>query len=139
MRRRKSEERPSARVATSFRRAHEKKRPLAYRVPGVGALAALFARIAAIRRGRAPVGLLLLLPLAMLLDAYDIVDELALGPLGMGLSFLVESEEEAVALVERLRPAARRSRGGARSACPRPGWRACSRRVASPLTGLLAI
>lgn len=64
---------------------------LANRIPLVGPLAALIGRLAELRVGRAPVGLLLLLPLAILLDVFDTFDELALGPVGMGASFLLET------------------------------------------------
>lgn len=64
---------------------------LAARVPGVSALAELFARVAALRRGRTPVGLLALLPVAVLLDVFDAADELFLGPVGMLASFVLET------------------------------------------------
>lgn len=63
----------------------------AERIPGVRALAAIFRRLAAIRVGRVPVGLFALLPVALALDLFDVGDELVGGPLGMGLSFLVEA------------------------------------------------
>lgn len=63
----------------------------AKRIPGVSGLAAFFRRVAAFRRGRVPLGLLALLPVAILIDLLDIPDELAGGPLGMGLSFILES------------------------------------------------
>lgn len=61
------------------------------KIPGVSALAALFARVASLRAGRLPVGLLALLPVALLLDFFDFADELFLGPVGVGASFLIES------------------------------------------------
>lgn len=63
----------------------------ARRIPGVGAMASGFARVAERRAGRVPVGLLALLPVALLIDVFDAADELALGPIGMAASFLVES------------------------------------------------
>lgn len=64
---------------------------LAHRIPFVAPLAALVARLAELRVGRLPVGLLLLLPVAVALDIFDTFDELALGPVGMAASFLVET------------------------------------------------
>lgn len=64
---------------------------MAARIPGVAALAAFVQRIARARVGRFPVGLFALLPLAILIDAFDAADELALGPVGIGLSFLLET------------------------------------------------
>lgn len=61
------------------------------RIPGVGALARLVTRIAQRRAGRVPVGLLALLPVALFLDFFDAADELALGPVGMAVSFVLES------------------------------------------------
>lgn len=72
-------------------RRHRLDGKLAARIPLVGPLGAWIARIASRRAGRLPVGLLSLLPLAILLDVFDAMDELALGPLGMGVSFLLES------------------------------------------------
>lgn len=66
-------------------------RGLAARIPGVAALASLIARIAKARWGRIPIGLLALLPFAILIDAFDAADELALGPVGMAVSFVVEA------------------------------------------------
>jgi len=63
----------------------------ASRIPGVSALAAAFGRIASARWGRIPIGLVSLLPVALLIDLFDAADELALGPLGMALSFILES------------------------------------------------
>lgn len=57
----------------------------------MGSLAALVGRIASLRVGRAPVGLFALLPVALLLDALDAADELFLGPVGMALSFVLET------------------------------------------------
>lgn len=65
--------------------------PLATRIPGVSALAALFAKLARLRVGRVPVGLLALLPVSLFIDLFDVADELALGPVGMGLSFVLEA------------------------------------------------
>ena len=64
---------------------------VARRVPGVGWLAALVARVAAVHVGRTPVGLLALLPVALLLDFFDVADELVGGPVGMLLSFVLET------------------------------------------------
>lgn len=61
------------------------------RIPGVSALAAVFARIAQVRAGRVPVGLLALLPVAVFLDFFDVADELFLGPVGVVASFALES------------------------------------------------
>ena len=66
-------------------------RSFAARIPGVGALAGFFGRIASLRWGRVPIGLVALLPVAVLIDVFDALDELAGGPLGMGASFLVEA------------------------------------------------
>jgi len=63
----------------------------AARIPGVSALASLFRRIADMRAGRVPIGLVALLPVALFIDLFDIADELALGPVGVGLSFLIET------------------------------------------------
>ena len=64
---------------------------LASKVPGVAALARLFQRLADVRAGRVPVGLLALLPVALFLDLFDVADELVLGPVGMALSFVLET------------------------------------------------
>lgn len=67
------------------------KRSFATRVPGVRGLAGVFGRLAAWRVGRVPVGLLALLPVALFIDLFDAADELALGPIGMAVSFVVEA------------------------------------------------
>lgn len=64
---------------------------LAAKLPFVGALARWFASVASRRAGRVPIGLLSLLPVALLLDLFDAADELALGPVGMLASFVLES------------------------------------------------
>lgn len=61
------------------------------KIPGFSALAALFARVASVRAGRVPVGLLALLPVALFLDFFDAADELFAGPVGMFVSFALES------------------------------------------------
>lgn len=63
----------------------------AHKVPGVAHLARLVERLARVRVGRMPVGLLALLPVAVLLDLLDVGDELLLGPVGMALSFVLET------------------------------------------------
>lgn len=63
----------------------------AERVPGVAGLARLFERIASARLGRVPIGLVALLPIALFIDFLDIPDELLGGPIGMGLSFILEA------------------------------------------------
>jgi hypothetical protein len=65
--------------------------PIARRLPGVAALARLFDRLAMHRVGRVPLGLIMLLPVALLLDVFDAADELFLGPVGVALSFIAES------------------------------------------------
>lgn len=64
---------------------------LAAKLPFVGALARWFGDVASRRAGRLPVGLLSLLPVAILIDVFDAMDELALGPVGMLVSFVLES------------------------------------------------
>lgn len=64
---------------------------LADRIPGVRALAALFERLARLRVGRVPVGLLALVPVALAIDLLDVPDELLGGPVGMGVSFFLEA------------------------------------------------
>lgn len=64
---------------------------VAARIPGVAALASFFQRIANARIGRVPIGLIALLPIAILIDTFDAADELALGPVGIAVSFIVES------------------------------------------------
>lgn len=64
---------------------------MAARIPGVSALASMFRRIADARAGRVPIGLVALLPVALLIDLFDIADELALGPVGVALSFMLET------------------------------------------------
>lgn len=54
-------------------------------------LAAFFGRLKSVRVGRVPVGLLALLPVALFLDLFDVADELVVGPVGMGISFVLES------------------------------------------------
>lgn len=73
------------------RRVNKFDRGVAARIPGVAALASFFARIAKARWGRVPIGLLALLPFAILIDTFDAADELALGPVGMAVSFVVEA------------------------------------------------
>lgn len=63
----------------------------AERIPGVAALGRVFARIAKLRVGRVPIGLVALIPVALFIDLFDAGDELVGGPVGMGVSFLVES------------------------------------------------
>lgn len=63
---------------------------VARRIPGVSQLADLVRRVADIRAGGRPVGLLMLLPAAVLLDVFDFADELG-GPVGMGASFVLET------------------------------------------------
>ena len=63
----------------------------AERIPGVAALARVFRALAAKRAGRVPIGLVALLPVALFIDLFDVGDELVAGPLGVGLSFLIES------------------------------------------------
>lgn len=74
--------------AMPFRHA---RREDAARVPLFGTLSMHFTRLAALRWGRVPIGLVALLPVALLIDAFDAVDELFLGPVGMGVAFAVES------------------------------------------------
>lgn len=64
---------------------------VATRVPGVGALANVVARVARVKVGRVPVGLLALLPVAILLDLFDVGDEFFGGPIGIALSFVAET------------------------------------------------
>lgn len=64
---------------------------IAARLPGVAQLAAAFQRLADLRVGRVPVGLVALLPVALFLDFFDAADELFLGPVGMAVSFLLET------------------------------------------------
>ena len=75
----------------TFRKRRTLDDSLAAKVPGVAALARLVQRLSEVRVGRAPVGLLALLPVAILLDLFDVADELALGPVGMALSFVLET------------------------------------------------
>lgn len=63
----------------------------AERIPGVATLGRGFARIAKLRLGRVPIGLVALIPVALFIDLFDAGDELVGGPIGMGVSFLVES------------------------------------------------
>ena len=86
----KSYEAPGRVVARRDRRAFEKE-SMADRIPIVGSLAAAFRKLAQWRVGRAPVGLIALLPVALFLDLFDVADEFAGGPLGMGASFVLES------------------------------------------------
>lgn len=63
---------------------------IARRIPGVSHMADGVRRVAEIRAGGRPVGLLMLLPVALALDLFDFADELG-GPAGMGLSFVLET------------------------------------------------
>lgn len=54
-------------------------------------LAELIARVARIRHGRLPTGLLALLPVAIFLDIVDSPLDLFGGPLTMGIAFLLET------------------------------------------------
>lgn len=74
-----------------LRRSRTAPAPFAARIPGVAALADLIRRIASLRVGRAPVGLFALLPVALFLDALDVADEFLVGPVGMALSFVLET------------------------------------------------
>lgn len=66
-------------------------RSLAARIPGVRNLAELIRRLANVRVGRLPLGLLALLPVALFVDFFDAADELAFGPIGMAASFVLET------------------------------------------------
>lgn len=61
------------------------------KIPGVSQLAELIQRVARIRQGRVPVGLLMLLPVALFLDLVDSPLDLLGGPVSMGLAFIVEA------------------------------------------------
>lgn len=63
----------------------------ASRLPVIGQLVGWFSRVAAKRWGRVPIGLVALLPIALLIDLFDAADELVLGPVGMGVAFALES------------------------------------------------
>lgn len=63
---------------------------MARRIPGVSQLADVVRRIAAIRTAGRPTGLVMLLPVAIALDLFDLADEFG-GPVGMGLSFVLET------------------------------------------------
>ena len=78
-------------VVNPFRRRRDVDGALAAKIPGVASLARLFARLADMRAGRVPVGLLALLPVALFLDLFDVADELVVGPVGMALSFVLET------------------------------------------------
>lgn len=78
-------------VAHVYRKRRTLDDSLAAKVPGVAALARLFQRLSDVRAGRVPVGLLALLPVALLLDLFDVADELVLGPVGVALSFVLET------------------------------------------------
>ena len=77
---------PSRRVRRG--RFHES---LATRLPFVGGLAAWFRSVADRRWGRVPIGLISLLPISLAIDLFDVADEVFLGPVGVGVSFFVES------------------------------------------------
>lgn len=64
---------------------------IALAVPGVSSIARLVRRVADYRVGRVPLGLIALLPASLLLDFFDAADELALGPVGMATSFVLET------------------------------------------------
>lgn len=76
-----SRERPNARESKSWVRF----------IPGLSFVAGLVARVAAIRAGKVPLGLLLLLPVAIMIDVFDFGDEFFFGPVGMAISFAVET------------------------------------------------
>jgi hypothetical protein len=78
-------------VPRTVRKRRTLDHTLASKVPGVAALAAFFQRLADLRAGRVPVGLLALLPVALFLDLFDVADELFVGPVGMALSFVLET------------------------------------------------
>lgn len=80
-----------ARVCVVRRDRRSFEGSFAERVPGVAALAGVFRGLASLRMGRVPIGLVALLPVAIFLDLFDVADELVAGPLGVGLSFLLES------------------------------------------------
>lgn len=87
----------SLKATTDPRQAVPRVRPrtlpptFAEKVPGVSSLARLVRSVAQARAGRVPVGLLALLPVALLLDLFDFGDELAFGPVGMAISFVLET------------------------------------------------
>lgn len=60
-------------------------------VPGFRALVGWFARVAAIRHGRTPTGLLVLVPVALAIDLIDSPLDLLGGPVSMALAFILES------------------------------------------------
>ena len=69
----------------------DQRRGLVAKIPGVSALADLVARIASVRQGRVPVGLIGLLPVAILLDLVDSPLDLLGGPFTMALAFVLEA------------------------------------------------
>lgn len=68
----------------------DQRRGFVAKIPGVSALAELIQRVARVRQGRIPVGLLGLLPVAIFLDAFDFLDVFG-GPVTMGLAFILEA------------------------------------------------
>jgi len=65
--------------------------PWARRFPGIAQMADVVARIAAWRARGRPMGLIVLLPLAMIIDAIDTADELFFGPVGVAVAFVLET------------------------------------------------
>jgi hypothetical protein len=70
---------------------NDKRRGLVAKIPGVGQLADLVARVAAIRQGRVPVGLIGLLPVALFLDLVDSPLDILGGPFTMAIAFVLEA------------------------------------------------
>lgn len=68
----------------------DQRRGLVAKIPGVGQLADLIARVARVRQGRVPIGLLALLPVSIFLDVFDFLDVFG-GPVTMGLAFILEA------------------------------------------------
>ena len=80
-----------ARAVTSTIHQKDRRRSMAAKIPGVSSMAELIARVARIRHGQAPTGLLMLLPLSIFLDVVGSPLDLFGGPITMGLAFILES------------------------------------------------
>lgn len=69
----------------------DERRGLVAKIPGVSALSELVSRIARVRQGRVPIGLIGLVPVAILLDLVSSPLDILGGPFTMAIAFVVEA------------------------------------------------
>jgi hypothetical protein len=77
-------------VTTTVHRKDARRSKIA-KIPGISSLAEIIQRIARIRHGRVPTGLIMLLPLSLFIDIVDSPIDLLGGPFSMGIAFILET------------------------------------------------